>query len=114
MKFLADENFPHPLTLKIRSLGYSVKTIQELKLTGASDNTVSKIATSQKLILLTLDKDFLTGQPAKLQVIIFDFPNTTTSQISNSIDQLLQNLKSLKLSHHITLIYNNQGLTKIT
>lgn len=112
MKFLADENFPRPLTLKIRSLGYSITTIQELKLTGASDKTVIETAITQNLTLLTFDKDFLTDKSKKLKVAIFDFPNTTTNQISDLIYQFLLDLESLNHARNTNLIFSNQGLIK--
>ena len=41
MKFLADEDPPKPLVVKIRSVGYSVKTIQQKNLQGSSDEIVA-------------------------------------------------------------------------
>ncbi len=48
MKFLADEDFPKPLVIKIRSLGYSVKTIQQKNLQGSSDDVVTEIAIKER------------------------------------------------------------------
>lgn len=71
MRFLADEDFPKPLVVKIRSLGHSVKTIQQKNLQGVSDDVVTDIALEEKRIILTLDKNFPKDKPENLQVIVF-------------------------------------------
>ncbi len=93
MKFLADEDFPKPLVIKIRNLGYSVKAIQQKNLQGSSDETVASVAIKEKRILLTLDKDFLKNQPKNLQAVIFSFPRIPTSEIIPLIKVFLKNLK---------------------
>lgn len=107
MKFLADEDFPKPLVVKIRNLGFSVKTIQQENLQGSSDETVASIAIKEKRILLTFDTDFLENQPKVLQAVVFSFPKTPTSEILPLIEVFLRNLpkdllkgKMLKFSKH--------------
>lgn len=58
MKFLADEDFPKPLVIEIRNFGFSVKTIQQKKFQGSSDELVANIAIKESRIILTYDKDF--------------------------------------------------------
>lgn len=48
MKFLADENFPKPLVVKIRQFGYSIKTVKHLNLLGASDKVIANLAIKEK------------------------------------------------------------------
>ena len=86
MKFLADEDFPKPLVIKIRNLGFSVKTIQQKNLQGASDEIVTNFALKEKRVVLTFYKDFLKNQPKSLQVVIFHFPKIPTSEIIPIID----------------------------
>lgn len=109
MKFLADENFPQPLSLKIRRLGYSVKTIQYKRLQGSADETVANIAIAEKRIVLTFDKDFLKGEKASAQVVVFHFPKVPTPEIIPLIDAFLKNLKE-KLSKNKIYKFSKQGL----
>lgn len=111
MKFLADEDFPKPLVIKIQKLGFSVKTIQQKKLQGSSDETVANLAFKEKRIILTLDKDFLKNQPKRLQVVIFHFPKTPTSEIIPLIEGFLEELKKIRLSRGKVLKFSKTGLT---
>ena len=110
MKFLADEDFPKPLVVKIRSAGYSVKTIQQKALQGSSDKIVANLALKEKRIILTFDKDFLKNQAEKLQVIIFSFPKIPTSEIILLIGNFLKDLKQFKLSKSNVLKFSKNGL----
>ncbi|GEM_PF-1771587 len=110
MKFLADEDFPKPLAVKIQKLGHSVKTIQQKNLQGSSDEMVANLALKEKRIILTLDKDFLKNQPKSLQVIIFHFPKTPTSEIIPLIENFLKDLKHVKLSKNKILKFSKPGL----
>ncbi|OGE18988.1 hypothetical protein A3J19_00170 [Candidatus Daviesbacteria bacterium RIFCSPLOWO2_02_FULL_41_8] len=110
MRFLADEDFPKPLVVKIRSAGYSVKTIQQKALQGSSDEIVANLALKEKRILLTFDKDFFKNQTANLQVIIFSFPKTPTSEIILLTPNFLKELKQFKLSKGKVLKFCKSGL----
>lgn len=110
MKFLADEDFPKPLVVKIRQSGFSVKTIQQKNLQGVSDKSVANLALKEKRIVLTFDKDFLRNQPKNLQAVIFHFPKIPTSEIIPSIENFLNELKQIKLSKGKTLKFNKNGL----
>ncbi len=55
--FLANENFPRPSTLLLRSKGFNVKSIQE-EYQGISDEEVIKISLELELIILTFDRDY--------------------------------------------------------
>lgn len=110
MKFLADEDFPEPLVVKIRSLGSSIKTIQQKNLQGSSDETVASLALKEKRIIFTFDKDFLKNQPRNLQAVIFHFPKTPTSEITPLIETLLKDLRQMKLSKRKILKFSKTGL----
>ena len=101
MKFLADEDFPKPLIIKIRNFGFSIKTIQQKDLQGSSDERVASIALKEKRILLTFDKDFLKNQSKKLQAVIFSFPKTPTAEILSLIEMFLRNLPEELLKRKI-------------
>lgn len=110
MKFLADEDFPKPLVLKIQKLGHSVKTIQQKNLQGSSDEVVSNIALKEKRIIITLDKDFLKDKPTNLQVVIFHFPKIPTSEIIPLIESFLEDLRQIKHPRGRIFKLSNKGL----
>lgn len=91
MKFLADENFPKPLILIIRKLGFSVKSIQQKQLQGSSDQTVSSIAKKEKRVIITFDKDFLEKKTVYQQVILFHFPKVATEEIKETVQLRFKN-----------------------
>lgn len=113
MKFLADEDFPKPLAVKITRLGHSVKTVQQKNLQGSSDEVITNIALKEKRIMLTFDKDFLKNKPENLQAIVFRFPKVPTSEITPLIENLLRSLKEIKLSKGKILKFSKRGLEKI-
>ncbi|MFO1103279.1 MAG: DUF5615 family PIN-like protein [Methylocystis sp.] len=57
MRFLADENFPAEGVFALRRAGRDVVWICETA-SGASDEAVLALATGERRILLTFDKDF--------------------------------------------------------
>lgn len=57
MRFLADENFPAEAVFALRRAGHDVVWICETA-SGASDEAVLAMATRDRRILLTFDKDF--------------------------------------------------------
>lgn len=58
MRFLADENFPFPVTLELRLLGHEVVTLEELGKSdqGLSDEGVLRLAVERDLALLTINR----------------------------------------------------------
>jgi len=112
MKFLADEDFPKPLTGKIRNLGYSVRTIQEKKLQGSSDEVVADIAKKEQRIILTFDKDFLKNQLQNLPIVVFHFPKIPTAEIISLIDNFLKKLGSIKLLKGKIYQFSKSGLER--
>lgn len=57
MRFLANENFPYPSILLLRSKGFSIVSIME-ELSGSTDETVLDKAIRDQLIILTFDRDY--------------------------------------------------------
>jgi predicted nuclease of predicted toxin-antitoxin system len=75
MKFLADENFPRPAVRALREQGFEVARVSEDN-PGSADEDILARCTSDRLTLLTLDKDFgelvfHRGLPAECGVILF-------------------------------------------
>ncbi len=113
MRFLADEDFPKPLVIKVRLLGHSIKTVQQKNLRGSSDETVMRIALEEKRIILTFDKDFLKQQTKNLQVIVFKFPKIPTHEIALLIEGLLKNLKTVRFTRGKVLKFSKHGLEQL-
>jgi predicted nuclease of predicted toxin-antitoxin system len=56
MKYLADENFPFPSVILLRSAGHDVRCIIEFA-GGAGDQEVARIANEDLRTILTFDSD---------------------------------------------------------
>ncbi len=57
MKLLANENFPAPAVLLLRSLGYDITAIGE-DYPGVSDEYVMNIAIAEQRTIITFDRDY--------------------------------------------------------
>lgn len=57
LRLLADENVPRSAIVALREAGHDVRCVAEVS-SGASDQVVLSLATSEDRILLTFDKDF--------------------------------------------------------
>lgn len=114
MKFLADENFPKAILNLIAKSGHSVKTIQQKRLHGSSDNTVVAIASKEKRVILTFDKDFLENRPEDLKVIVFEFPKIPNSEIILLIPELLKDIVQVKIPKQKKIYrFSKKGLSEI-
>ena len=56
-KILADENIPNSTIQALRSLGYDVLSVWEVK-PGLSDDQVVQLSIKEQRIIVTFDKDF--------------------------------------------------------
>lgn len=57
MKFLVDENSPKTIVEMLRNWGYDLLWIREYH-RGMTDDEIIHLSISQKLVILTFDKDF--------------------------------------------------------
>ena len=58
MRIFANENIYEPIILYLRSIGHDVLSIRDSALSGITDDDVYQRACSDKLVILTMDKDF--------------------------------------------------------
>lgn len=58
MKVFANENLFEPIIDYLRSLGHDVLSIRDLGLSGIPDDDVYQRACKEKLVIITMDKDF--------------------------------------------------------
>ncbi|OHD53664.1 MAG: hypothetical protein A2Y33_07015 [Spirochaetes bacterium GWF1_51_8] len=109
MRILADENIDAQLVLELRNLGEDVVFIAELN-PGIKDQEVFDIASVEKRILLTSDKDFgeIVFRQKKITegVILLRLSGLS---ISNKISKLLTLIKDHKpeIPHSFSVVTKN-------
>jgi len=94
MKFLADENFPRPAVRVLREQGFQIAWVSEDS-PGSIDEDVLARCTSDRLTLLTLDKDFgelvfHRGLPAECGVILFRVDAESPSRFAETAEAALR------------------------
>jgi predicted nuclease of predicted toxin-antitoxin system len=55
--YLLDENIPYNTIKDLRDKGLTIKSVYEI-MPGSEDNTILEFAFQEKLVLITMDKDF--------------------------------------------------------
>lgn len=78
MRFLADENFPAGVVVRLTAMGHDTANVSSAA-PGMSDQDVLSWAVRERRILLTFDKDFgelarTAGMPADCGIILFRVP----------------------------------------
>jgi len=108
--FLANENFPRPSIILLRSAGYEVKSVQE-DYAGISDEQVIALATINGQIILTFDRDygeiiFRYSQPNPPAVIYFREKGADPLFVGQTLVALLQ-MGELNFANTFTVIERN-------
>ena len=70
MRILLDENFPLGLVRALQADGLDVDHIITLEMRGTSDARIRERLSDAKLIFLTQDDDFLSGQPVAAVIVV--------------------------------------------
>jgi predicted nuclease of predicted toxin-antitoxin system len=111
MKFLANENFPHPSIAILRENGYDVFSIYESN-RGISDEEVIDIARKEERIILTFDKDygeliFKKHRTPPLGVVFFrykgKYPTEIATKLLAIINEPVPDISIPGLAHKILL-----------
>ena len=89
MRLLANENIPLAAIQSLRELGYNVLWIRE-DAPGSVDEDVLALASEEKRVLLTFDKDFgelafRYGLPAKCGIVLFRIPMPSAKYLAQFI-----------------------------
>ena len=58
LTLLLDENLPHSVATKLRTVGFDVSTVADLQAGGAGDSEVLRLAAAARRVLVTRDLDF--------------------------------------------------------
>ena len=100
--FLIDENLPVSLRDAIRLAGFTAFRLDEVGLKGVKDSAVAEYALNNKLILVTLDKDFgyihYKLYEGRLTVILLRVKPPTPYELVKAMNKLI---RELDLSKHM-------------
>jgi predicted nuclease of predicted toxin-antitoxin system len=106
MNFLANENFPKPSIILLRTHQHFVVSISE-DFPSISDEEVIKIAVEQNLIILTFDKDygeliFRYKHPIPPSVVYFKSKGISPASAATELIKQIDN--KMELLNHFTII----------
>ncbi|MBS1515055.1 MAG: DUF5615 family PIN-like protein [Bacteroidetes bacterium] len=113
LNFLADENFPKSSIVFLRNKGHKVKSIKE-EFPGTDDERVLSIASIEKLILLTFDRDYsdlIYKNKLNLPSSLIFFRMNLTNQEGDLPAKILMNLikeEKIDLSNKFIVIQPNK------
>ena len=92
MHFLADESCDFAVVRALRAAGHDVKAVAEVAL-GAADEVVLELASRERRVLLTEDKDFgqlvFAARISASGVIFIRYPGTARSLLPQTILDLV-------------------------
>jgi predicted nuclease of predicted toxin-antitoxin system len=112
MKFLLDENLPPSLAIKLKSIGYVARHIQEIGYNNTSDIKITDFAESSGEIILTHDTDFgtilaLSGRE-KPSVILFRWQVITVQNMFEFLEKYLPELEIELFKGSLILVDENK------
>ena len=102
MQLLLDEDVPRPILRALQELGVVCKTVQETAGVGLANGEVVQLATTQNLVIVTFDKDFvpLAEKQPRCKVIFLDFSPRRAARRSSKVAKLIQQaLEGLRLKN---------------
>lgn len=92
MRFIADENIPRMLVVKLIKLNHNIVLTKRNK----SDIAIARQAANEKRIVLTLDKDFtntILFPPGKFNIHHIDIHPPEKHMITNAVIDLIAKIK---------------------
>jgi len=106
-KLLLDENIPLILVNELRNLGINVKWMTELQ-RGAPDKKVLQIATEEKRILVTFDKDFGSliykeRLPIPPGIVLIEFSPSSPQELVEKVREFMENYCNELVGYFIVL-----------
>jgi hypothetical protein len=105
-QFLLDENVSKNLKKLLQSMGYEVKTVQELKRQTIKNTKLLELARQLQQILVTCDKDFLyySYLPTDSIILIDIFP-MIDEKILPAFENFLNNISPNNLKGNFIILY---------
>jgi len=108
MKLFLDENVAKSIYEKLVNEGFDVKSVSELKLIGSKDIELLRLASEEKRIFVTHDKDFINIAYIKnlkhSGIIILKFKLQISNEIFSSLLWLLKSDIKLKLENNLAIL----------
>lgn len=107
IKFLLDENISKSTVDFLVSSGYDVKSVHDLKLTGADDVEILRKAALSSRIIITHDLDFgnLISYPVHYSgVIILRLKDQTPKNTNNVLDKFLKKIDKKILIKSLAIV----------
>lgn len=116
MKLLADENIARDVVLVLRQKGHDVVELTQTPFRGAPDERIQSLASSERRIVLTHDRTFLTPEkkPTHRVVVIVIRPGNQPPSITAA--QILAALTGVPIPrsrNHAIRILIERGIVRI-
>lgn len=112
IKFIADECVANKYIVFLRSLGYAVSSVWDLKLTGASNGTLIRLAAKDGKVFLTEDRDFcniLLYSPHLYRgIVVLKASPENEEQIKAVLNKLLSELSAEDFDKSLIIVDKNQ------
>jgi len=108
VKFLADENLFEPIIDYLRSHGNTVVSMKNSELSGITDEEVYKKACKEKMVIITMDKDFtriFRFPPAKCGgIIVVKIYKRTVDETLKIFKKFYQKIKEEDIKGNLVII----------
>jgi predicted nuclease of predicted toxin-antitoxin system len=112
IQFSADECFPVTSVTYLKSLGYSITHVYDLKQLGKSDKTHFKVSKRLGKVLITIDRDFLYYEQADLQdhpgVVVVSSGSPTPIKVNEICKKLFAEISEEYIRHSLLKVTTNK------
>ncbi len=107
MRFIVDENVAISVVNALRNAGHDVKDVKEEKLYGISDKELLVLATKEKRIIITHDKDFL-NMESGVGIILLRLKNQNPRNVIDLIIKVLNSKMQSKITNNVIVVSESQ------
>ncbi|TES92287.1 MAG: hypothetical protein E3J87_05755 [Candidatus Cloacimonadota bacterium] len=118
MNIIANENVFEPIIEFLRSEGHNVISVRNSSLSGASDDKIYEMAVKDKLVILTMDKDFsrITRFPPDRcnGIIVVKLYRMTVDKTTELFKQLFNSLDKKKVDGQLVIMTRNGVRVRVT
>lgn len=108
MNIIANENVFEPIIEFLKSKGHSIISVRDSPLSGASDDEIYELAIKDKLIILTMDKDFsrmVRFPPERCGgIIVVKLYRMTVDKTTEVFKQYFKSLDEEKITGQLVII----------
>ena len=112
MNIIADENIYEPIIEFLKSEGHNVLSVRNSELSGNSDDDIYKVAVKNKLLIITMDKDFtrtLRFPPEQCGgIIVIQLYRMTVNDATETFKKLFKSMNQKKISNRLVIITKDE------